>query len=934
MAAEPGTRLGRYEIRSKLGAGGMGEVYLAEDTRLHRKVALKILPAELAANQERIRRFTQEATSAAALNHPNIAHIYEIGEDHGTNFIAMEFIDGVTLREKIHRDKAPLAKLLKYLTQVAEGLSKAHSAGIVHRDLKPDNIMITGDDYAKILDFGLAKLVEPQRTFDSSDPGSSEVATAVLPQHSIPGTVMGTPGYMSPEQATGRVKEIDHRSDIFSFGCILFEAATGQKAFAGKDVLDSLHKIVHAPTPQLKDTNALAPDELQRIVRRCLAKEPDKRYQSIKEVAIELEELQLELKSASELEYTAEPTSSHSAAALGAVQTGSAQSSASGPVSLATVRSTSSAEYLFGEIKRHKRGVLLALAALIVLIAGVGFGLYKWIGQRQPAAALKITRLTFTGKAREAAISPEGKYVAYVLAEGGQQSLWLSQVAVSSHNQIVPPAEVVYRNLTFSPDGQFIYYVQTGPNNQTGFYQIPFTGGVARKLREDVQSPISFSPDGKQFVFLRGSIANNAQVELVIASVEGSEEKVLATRIFPDTFDTSGPAWSPDGGIIACGANYRSSGRYSTVIGVRIADGAEQSITAQRWNGSVGQVAWLSDGSGLVVTAIMEAGDASQIWLLSYPGNEARKITSDLNSYGEHLSLTAASGTLVAVQSESAFNLWMAPGGDARAARQITSGSGRDDGHFGLDWTPDGKVVYQSLAGGSVNMWMISAEGTGNQPLQAGAPPNTEPVVSPDGRYLIWASRRADKRNIWRMNLDGGNQKRLTNGNNEGNPQVSLDGKWVIYSGFNSELTVYYRLWKVPIDGGEPVQLTDQTTQYPAISPDGKLIACRYQERGAPSKIALIPFEGGSPVNLFDYPDPGPPTLVRWTPDGRAIAYIRTIGGVSNIWVQPIHGGPPKQLTDFKEQRLLNFAWSRDGKQLALSRGVTNSDVVLISNLK
>src|SRR6266508_2925304 len=298
------TSLSHYRIVSKIGAGGMGEVYLAQDTKLDRKVALKILPADVGTNRDRMERFVREAKSAAALNHPNIAHIYEIGESDGTHFIAMEFIDGETLRDKIHRDKVPLPKLLKYLIQVAEGLSKAHAAGIVHRDLKPDNIMITRDDYAKVLDFGLAKLVEPQRTFGSNESGSSEIATAVMQQpgrpverpgwgseHSPPGMVIGTSGYMSPEQASGRVNEIDHRSDIFSFGCILFEAATGQRAFEGKDVLDSLHKIVHAPTPQLKDVNPLAPDDLQRVVRRCLAKEPEKRYQSIKELAIELTQL-------------------------------------------------------------------------------------------------------------------------------------------------------------------------------------------------------------------------------------------------------------------------------------------------------------------------------------------------------------------------------------------------------------------------------------------------------------------------------------------------------------------------------------------------------------------------------------------------------------------------------------------------------------------
>src|SRR5438034_8590663 len=295
----PHTSVSHYRIVAKVGAGGMGEVYLAQDTKLDRKVALKILPADLAANQDRMRRFTQEAKAAAALNHPNIATIHEIGESDGVNFIAMEFIDGATLREKIHQEQTDLRKLLRYLQHVAEGLAKAHAAGIVHRDLKPDNVMITRDGHAKILDFGLAKLIEPQKISSTS----SDMATAIMPQQSQPGTVLGTVGYMSPEQAQGRTNEIDHRSDIFSFGCMLYEAVTGQKAFAGADAIDTLNKIIREPTPLVSEIRSDAPGDLQRIIRRCLAKDPEDRYQTIKDVAIELKELRREI-AASALDKT------------------------------------------------------------------------------------------------------------------------------------------------------------------------------------------------------------------------------------------------------------------------------------------------------------------------------------------------------------------------------------------------------------------------------------------------------------------------------------------------------------------------------------------------------------------------------------------------------------------------------------------------------
>src|SRR3989441_1292726 len=352
----------------------MGEVYLAQDTKLDRRVALKILPADVASNRDRMDRFVREAKSAAALSHPNIAQIFEIGEHDGTHFIAMEFVEGVTLREKIHRERTELRKLLRYLQHAAEGLAKAHAAGIVHRDLKPDNIMITRDGHTKILDFGLAKLIEPQLTEANASDNREEIATAILQQHSTPGVIMGTVGYMSPEQARGKTNEIDQRSDIFSFGCILFEAATSKKPFDGDSVVKSLHSLIYEPAPQIKDLNPAAPADLQRIVRRCLAKDREERYQTIKDVAIELKELRRELESGADFDTTVPPPSS-AATALSA-DGGSTHSTAARSGSI--LPTVSSAEYLLTGIRKHKLSSGAALAILLVLISGAGYWFFKY----------------------------------------------------------------------------------------------------------------------------------------------------------------------------------------------------------------------------------------------------------------------------------------------------------------------------------------------------------------------------------------------------------------------------------------------------------------------------------------------------------------------------------------------------------------------------
>jgi serine/threonine-protein kinase len=382
MNLPPETVLGRYKIISLIGSGGMGEVYLANDSTLHRKVALKVLPLDVATNEDRMRRFKQEATAAASLNHPNIAHIYEIGEAEGFNFIAMEYVAGQTLREKIHGEREELSKLLRALQHIAEGLAKAHAAGIVHRDLKPDNIMISSDGHAKILDFGLAKLVESQASLSST--GSEE--STILQPHSTPGLVLGTMGYMSPEQAQGKTREIDHRSDVFSFGCILFEAITGHKAFAGSDTIETLNKIIREPAPPLANFNPDAPADLQRIVRRCLAKDPDQRYQNIKDVAIELKEVRREVQPGATQPIAASTSAGEEAKTLWHPDKTIARSAATGAPANSVQTHASSAEFIFNGLKRHKTAMVFGVLFVVALGAA---GAWSYFHARTTEVAIE-----------------------------------------------------------------------------------------------------------------------------------------------------------------------------------------------------------------------------------------------------------------------------------------------------------------------------------------------------------------------------------------------------------------------------------------------------------------------------------------------------------------------------------------------------------------
>lgn len=585
---------------------------------------------------------------------------------------------------------------------------------------------------------------------------------------------------------------------------------------------------------------------------------------------------------------------------------------------------------------RHRPRKLQALLA-ILLTAAVAAGLYVYANRNhsggESADLLRgatVTRITTTRNATDAAISPDGKYVVYVVDEARRRSLWLRQIATNSHVQLLAPSDVRYLDMFFSRDGDYVYYVQADGETRPALYQMPVTGGTPRKLLENMTGPIGLSPDGKRFAAVRHD-ADGSVVLTVADAFDGKGARDLIARKRPDVLYR--PVWSPDGGVIACLAvTVSADTRYAQLIEARVSDGAERPISAERWRFAE-RLEWLSDGSGLLTTVSDDAYGPFQIWHVSYPGGRVQKVTSDLSNY-RSMSLTADSRTLVAVQSDIHPYVWVAPEGDAGRARRITSGPGTVNDYWGFSWTPDGRIVYVSTLSGNQDIWIMNADGSGQKQLTFDRGPDFDPTVSPDGTHVVFASERSGTNKLWRIDIDGGNPTQLTRGvAADFLPNYSPDGRWVVYSSDDKRDT---GLWRIPSGGGEPTRLTHKTSLWPAVSPDSRLVACWHiDERKRSIALAVVPAEGGEPVRLFDVsPTTNTWAEIRWTPDGRGLTYVDAPDGVGNIWLQPLAGGPPKRLTDFKGDRLFRFDWSRDGKQLACSRGVEANDVVLITGLR
>jgi len=879
--------ISHYRVVGPLGAGGMGEVYLAQDQTLGRNVALKILPPELVRSEERVRRFVLEAKSASSLSHPNIVTIYEIGESavrssnepdsNPLHFISMELVSGKTLSALIHEDKTDLRTLLGYLAQAADGLAKAHAAGIVHRDLKPGNIMVTSDGFAKVLDFGLAKLTEKSDSGPDVTSGPTLMADATQE-----GMVVGTASYMSPEQVRG--KGVDHRSDIFSFGCILYEAATRRRPFAADTAVETMHKILNEKPTPVEELNAKVPAELRRLIRRCLAKSPDQRLQSIKDLALELREIADE--------YDALSASASSGSML------------SGTGAPAAVR---------------KPPVGLWIAGAVVII-GAAVGVW-WMTQRtrsgpQPYQTMRATTQTSRGDVTDCALSPDGRFLGYLAGEAGRMSLRVRQIETGSDVEVLPAADVQISNPAFTPDGNYLFYTALRPDGPgyRELFQVPSLGGQPRLRAFDVDTRVSFAPDGKRLVFWRG-LLNPDSIALMVLDLDSGKERMLAALVAPEGL-AGAPQWSPDGKRIASALQVPPL--VSAIALFDAESGKRQELTRVQ-SMFLESIAWLSDGSAIVATGQdVKNSTHNQVFLFSLKGGQRAQITNDFNEY-HAISASRSDATIAALRVTTVSNIWIADASGG-AAVKITSVANPENSPFDAAAVDSSTIAFHAPDGEFIQLWAMDATGNGKRALTTGRMHNFSPLMA--NGLVVFNRADSGAMHVWRVNRDGSQLRQLTTGTGEPLSDLSRDGRIALVgrSGKPQVITT------ISTEDGRVLREDTDVTGGIGLSPDGTQVllgAFEKDERGLARQVyRIVPSSGGEPVARLRLPPQA--VGVGWAPDGRSLVYLDRADPAYNLRRQAIAGGGPEPVTRFTSGRLTRYEWSPDGRKLAVAIRATN----------